>query len=392
MRFNFGMLLIAVLLAAACSIAQDKVPLPEITDSQVQVLKAYLAEHRMSPEEYVVSKFDDHDIVILGEQHRAKQDPTLVQKLIPHLYEAGVYSLGIEFGRREDQPLIDSLLNADEWNEQLARRIMLQQFVHWGYREYVDIYKAAWELNHTLEPGQRKFRILGLNGSPEWWHVQSSEDRDKYSVMKLVWHGETEADYAQVLLDEVIAKGEKALAYCGIHHGFTEYLQPKVWNDSCVGLVEDRFGRHLYNEIGKRVITIYLHHLWTGVHGYDDDDVYPADGIIDALMAKLGPEWYPVGFDTRGTPFGELTGETSVYSNCYENFTLGDFCDGYIFQMPISEFNPVTCIDGFFNENNLEYVRRNSPNPNYRDVSLERLIKGCQRECVNQYLNWQSFR
>jgi hypothetical protein len=345
----------------------------------------------MAPEEYVLSKFQEHDIVILGEQHRARQDPLLVQRLIPRLHAAGIYILCTEFGRREDQPLIDSLLNTAQWDEQLARLITLQQFVHWAYREYVDIYKAAWQLNSTLAEDQRRFRILALDGSPEWWHVKTPEDRDKHEVMKKVWHGEGEEDWANVVLSEVIDKEEKALAYCGIHHGFSEYLQPKVWNDTCQGFVEDRFGRHLYNAIGKRVITIFLHNIWNSVEGYSAPYVYPADGYIDALMAQLGPDWWPVGFDTEGTPFGDLPGETGLYTHCYDNFTLSDFCDGYIFLMPFSEFEPVTCIEGFYHEGNLDYVRRNSPVPRNREATVDRLNWGCERSRQEKIEAWSRF-
>jgi hypothetical protein len=315
-----------------------------------------------------------------------------VQRLIPQLHAAGVYTLCIEFGRREDQPLIDSLLTADEWDEEMAQLIMLQQFVHWGYREYVDIYKAAWQLNSTLSSSERTFRILGLNDSPEWWHVQTPEDRDKHEVMKKVWHGEGEEDWAEVVLREVIDRNEKALAYCGIHHGFTEYLQPKVWGDTCRGFVEDRFGRYLYNEMGKRVITIFLHNIWNGVGGYDAPYVYPVDGLIDALMAELGPEWWPVGFDTKGTPFARLTGESGLYTHCYDDFTLGDFCDGYIFLKPFSEFEPVTCIEDFYTEDNLDYVRRNSPVPHYREATLERVKLGCERSRQEKIEAWSRMR
>ena len=101
----------------------------------------------------------------------------------------GIYCLGTEFARSEDQHLIDSLLTAPTYDEDLARRITFTQFPFWGYQEYVDIFKAAWELNNSLPENYVKFRILGLNESPEWWHVKTEEDRESHEVMKKVWHG-----------------------------------------------------------------------------------------------------------------------------------------------------------------------------------------------------------
>jgi CelD/BcsL family acetyltransferase involved in cellulose biosynthesis len=45
--------------------------------------------------------------------------------------------------------------------------------------------------------------------------------------MGKVRHGETEEDWAEVLLDVVIAQREKSLASSGTHHAFTEYRQLK---------------------------------------------------------------------------------------------------------------------------------------------------------------------
>ena len=71
----------------------------------------------ISPEEYIVAKFRDHQIVFLGEMHSVKQNLVFLQGLIPKLYEAGIYNLGFEFSSYEDQPRIDQLLTTDIYHE-----------------------------------------------------------------------------------------------------------------------------------------------------------------------------------------------------------------------------------------------------------------------------------
>ncbi|MFH2056720.1 MAG: ChaN family lipoprotein [bacterium] len=389
MRRRFAdILILAAMLVASSSLAQEVLPLPELDEALRLEMTNYLEDQRLSPEDYVLSRFAEHDIVILGEQHRAKQDPLLVQRLIPRLPEIGVYTLCTEFARRVDQPLIDSLLAGAEYDQKLAESIDLRQFVHWGYAEYVDIFKAAWQYNHDRVEGTRPFRILALGNSPEWWYVTSQEDRDNPEVQRKVWHGETEEDWARVVLDEVIGKGDKALCYCGIHHAFTEYRQPVVNNGEFVRFIEDRFGNFVYKAIGKRAITIYLHNIWINAEGYDAPYVYPADGYIDALMEFLGPDGWNVGFNTKDTPFGKLPGKSSIYSFGYENFTLEQFCDGYIFQVPFRLFEPVTCIDSFYTEDNIDYARRNAVNPWYRDKSIEVFEESCEESRQENIARW----
>ena len=205
------MFLFAFVVYTTISIPQTQPIDPKVKASLIE----YINTHHQSPEDYILSKFKDHDMVFLGEYHRIKHDPELVQQLIPLLHRSGVYYLGFEFARRQEQPMIDSLLQAQKYDEQLARYIIFKNMVFWGYKEYVDIFKAAWKLNHSLPVGTRPFRILGLNNSPDWSIVKTPEDGDKYEVMSKVWHGETEEDWAKVLIDVVINKREKALVYCG---------------------------------------------------------------------------------------------------------------------------------------------------------------------------------
>ncbi|UCG53375.1 MAG: ChaN family lipoprotein [Candidatus Latescibacterota bacterium] len=349
----------------------QKLDLPELTPEFVQAATAYLDSHRLSPEEYVVSKFADHDVIILGEAHYHKHDPMFVQRLIPLVHKNGVHTLAMEFARREDQRLIDSLLAGASYDKRLANEIQFRQYVHFGFQEYVDIYKAAWTLNQGLKPDERPFRIAGLNNSPDWSHVRKKEDREDGNIMKKVWKGQTEEDWAKVILD-LVGKGEKVLVYSGLHHAFSEYKQPvvnpetgEVWR-----FEEGRMGNHVFRALGKRVITIALHAPW-----FSDKvmphEVYAADGHIDALMHELGSDYYPIGFDTHGTPFANLPGESSLYAQGYDSFVLKNLCDGYIYFKPIPEYEGVTPIYGFVNENNVERARLRSPNPKRRDASVE---------------------
>lgn len=348
--------------------------LPEGDPKTKDELKEYVRSHYMSPEDYVIGKFRDHAVVFLGENHRYKHDVELVQHLIPRLYENGIFTLATEFARREDQPLIDRLLTAPRYDESLARRITFNQYVFWGYQEYVDIFKAAWRLNHRLRRTSRKFRILGVNCSPDWSVVQKEEDLyNDPTVMRKVWRGCDEGHWARVILEEVVAKGEKALVYAGMHHAFSEYRQPR-YNEAeqaFAGWGDVRMGNHVYQAIGKRAITICLHGVWPAAEGYSKPSTYAADGYIDAAMGEMESKFRRAGFDTRGTPFGGLPGEKSIYKHGYEKFNLGTFCDGYIYQKPLREYEGVRPIKNFVNQRNLPQARLQSPNPRFRQASVE---------------------
>ncbi len=358
-------LAVVVLALGALAAAPGRLPLPKVDDALARELRGYLAARSASPEDYIIAKFSDHDVVFVGEQHRIRHDPELIQHLIPLLYRNGIFTLCTEFARREDQPLVDRLLSAPTYDEALAREITFRFLAFWGYQEYTDVYKVAWKLNRSLPAGARPFRILAVNDSPDWSLIKRPEDWRDREIMKRVRQGCSEEFWAKVILDEVVAKGEKALVYSGINHAFTEYKQPIVdeKTHTFVRFGDTRMGNFVFQKIGKRAITVFLHAPWNSAEGYEGRYVYPVDGVIDAVMRTVEPARRRVGFDTRGTPFGRLPATTAVYKHGYPDFRLEQFCDGYIYQKPLSEYVGVTPIHDFINAGNLERAMRQASNP-----------------------------
>lgn len=363
---------ISLLFVSSASRA-DEVPLPDIDPSLAAGLGAYLAAHGQDPVDYIAGRFADHDVVFLGEHHYIKHDLALVHALVPRLYAAGVRYLGTEFSRHEEQPMIDSLLAMDTYDAALAREIVFREDPTWGFQEYVDVYRVVWEFNRSLPPDAPRFHVLGLNGSPRWYLMKTKDDRDSDEMKRAVWQGQTEDTWATWILEKVDA-GEKVLVHCGIHHAFTEYRQPVVAGDGTfIRHTDERAGNAVYDAIGKRAITVYLHSAWPDAGGRGDR-TYPVGGVIDALMAKLGPEGYPVAFDTKDTPFGRLTAPGSYYAAGYDDFRLEMFCDGYVFARPLGEYEGVTVIMDFVNAQNLPRAQRNCAAVQFRDAPVEKFI------------------
>ncbi|NIO00752.1 MAG: hypothetical protein GTO42_01215 [Candidatus Latescibacteria bacterium] len=362
--------------------SENKLPLPKIDSEIEKDLLAWLHDHGKSPENYVLSKFADHDIIFLGEYHRIRHDAVLVQDLIPLLYLEGIRNLGIEFARARDQDAIDRLLTMDSFDEKLANTIFWNQWPFWGYKEYIDILRVAWEVNKNLSEEELPFRVIGLNARMDWSHVWSEEDRGNREVMKKVLpDGDSDEVMAETIRREILAKGEKALIYSGINHAYTKFQQPIVDEESgeLVRLVSNRMGNRIYSEIGECCFTIFLHSPWPAVTGYSDPGVYPADGIIDALFSKMADEERRVGFDIVDSPFGRLRDTNSYWSHSAEDFRLDMYCDGWICQKPLSDYVGVTAVEGWFNESNrldaIAQIANPDPRVKNKDVSVDDLME-----------------
>ena len=335
----------------------------EISQEEKQELIQYLTTHWKTPEEYVVEKFSDHDLVFIGEYHRIKHDVELIQNLIPRLYEIGVRNLGIEFGCYEYQDQVDSLITADEYDEDLARWLMFKWSVTWGYQEYMDVYRKAWEVNKSLPKDAPRFRVVNLDYRPNW---NLAEEEMTPELWKKVWHkGDRDQQMAQVILKEFVDKGQKALIYSGSHHALTHYYQPiyDYENKEFIRFDKNRMGNIIYNKMPDRVFHIFLHSPWSTKQSYSEHN-FPISGIIDRIMREFKNK--RVGFDVKGSPFGKLRDDDTYYSIGYDEFTLSTFCDGYIFQKHFSDYEGCTVDTEFITQKNLQEAIEYWTNPKTR--------------------------
>lgn len=354
--------LLAILLGViACK--HSGVPAPEGVPRPAPASehRRWLAAHALPPTDYVLSKFLSYDIVFLGEWHRLRHDPLLVQALIPRLQVAGIHALGIEFACSEDQALADAVVTASEYDEAAVRRLLFHNMTVWGYQEYEDIYRAAWNVNRSRAPHSPPFRVLGLMYRARW-DLLRPEDPD--SARAKVWtQGDPDAHMATVILDAIRAGTQRLLVYSGSHHAFTKYLQPIYDSDTkhLVRLSDSRMGTLVARALPGRTFTIFLHSPWTDP---EDALVRPAAGVIDDALEGSGLG--PVGFDLFGTPVGAVAVPDTYYAIGHPGFTVSDFADGWIWQKPFSQYEGCTVDQQFITPENFSEAVAFISNPRAR--------------------------
>jgi hypothetical protein len=337
--------------------------LPAQNKDDLARLVAYGSSAWRSPADEVIRSFDAHDVVFLGEFYKIREHAALVRDLLPALRAAGVRNLGIEHALSESQPDIDALLAAPAWDEAEARRITFAWVVTWGFQEYIDIYRAAWQINRSLGSGEKPFRIVGLGVRQNWEYLKSERDlQDTEVLKKILANGIPDEHMAEVIQREFLDKGEQALVYCSLQHAFTRYRSTgyeKNMKDR--GFAETRrAGNILYDRVGGRVATLALHAPWpdssaqTGL-------AWPVDGAIDSLLLALPAEKQAAGWDTAGTPIGGLAIDSGEYATGHKQLTLAGLCDGYIATGPITTLHAATVIADFVPADAADYAVKNFP-------------------------------
>lgn len=338
-------------------------------------LKNYLLSRGKAPLDYVLGKFEAHDIVLLGEMHYIRQQVELYHRLILLSPEHGVTLFATEFGRREDQVLIDELLGKEQFDVALAKRIMLHQEAFWGYREYLDIYRLIWEQNRK-NPPDKQIRCIGLNDPYNWklYNKICREQQRKPNAeeIKVIWKDCDEKNWLHALNQYHVPGQTKVLGIMGSHHALTRYREPDYTEEDgrrvFAGFEQVRFGNHVHAEYGNKVCNICFYDPWESLE-VDGPSQAPGGGIIEEIIS---PHFSELAFDLKGSPVGELP-DDSFYSLGYEDFRLKDIADGMIYTCRFSEFKNVTPIPDFIDADNLQEFRDYAPFNDMTDKSCEEI-------------------
>ncbi len=358
---------------------QPSLARPAVEAATVSPLVSYAGANGKTPGDFLVSAFSSRDILFLGELGKIADNLQLAASLIPTLYAGGIRNLGIEYALAEDQARIDALLAAPVYDETEARSITMSWNVLWGYQEYVDLYKAAWQLNRSLAAGSKPFRIVGLNVRYFYEFIKTEKDAEDAAVLeKVLPYGVADGFMADVIQREFTAKKEKALVYCAMHHASVRFKDTQYAKNTAEKRVAEtrRTAEIVGQRIGARAGTVLLHNPWPdekSMVGFS----YPVGGAIDSLIDALPLDKKTAGFEVTGTPFASLEVKAGWWAIGHPSLTLGDICDGYIIMGPLSKYRAVTPISGFITEKDADYAIKNFPGPKTSDLSAER---------INQYI------
>jgi len=314
----------------------------------------WLALNAEEPSAYVSRQFEDADVVLLGEDHRVKENLLFVQSIVPHLYAAGVRIVGMEFGAAEDQAELDALVSGALYDEDAARRIMFGYDPGWPYREYMDIYRAVWAFNRTLSPDAPRIRVLNLSYRYDWSAMGPVMTPAR--AARVFRRGPVDRFRTERIASEVLNRGEKMLALVGTIHAVTSFEWP-VYDYLAPGFVRAETG-HLGNLLVQRfpgrVRTILLHQPFPDRLDGAARLVQPAGGIIEQVSQA------PAGFDLRGTPVGALR-DTSLLAGAEPSIPMSRIADGYIILAPLRRLSGCTVDRAFISEGNWAEARARLP-------------------------------
>lgn len=241
--------------------------------------------------EYIASKYQNHDIVILGEHHWNNNELSFVEQNIPLLYKKGVRCFAFEFLAFTAQDKIDRLIASDKFSNSLRDSIISEK-AHWFVKEYMDILYVLWKFNKS---SKEKIKVLGLDIPKSF---PNSIDRDTTMADNVIkYYSQTQA---------------KMLIYCGRNHGFTKWRMCKLTGDIM------RMGNIVYESFPDKVTNIAFFPMIY----YDQNQKF------HFLSYKNQKSVF--GIDLKNSPISKNTSGQDYLQEC-NNYSLGSFYDGAIF-------------------------------------------------------------
>jgi hypothetical protein len=271
--------------------------------------------------EEILRRFDQYQVVMLGEIHGSIQFDQLLKKLVQDPGFAGrVNDIVVEMANALHQPVLDRYIAGAEVPPEALRPVWQDVVGAPGgiaTPPYHDLFATVREVNRRLGP-ERKIRVLAGDPPIDWNRVRAREDVAPFLPFR-------DEHYGSVVRFEVLAKRRKALLIMGAGHFRRREGKP--------GLIEQQ----VTGSFAKACVIIAGSDV---VHTYDDVDPRFADvkdpqppWIVDMKGTWIGalPRWTDtplIGFPaigSSGTQSGtwEQAADAFLYLGTRDKLTSG---------------------------------------------------------------------
>jgi len=339
-------IILLFLLSTICCCSQN----PEIKP-YVDVLKKI---EKKTAKNYILEKFENHDIVVLCERdHRDLTQYELIKDILSDDYfKQNVKNLFTEIGVINLQPEITEFLKTKGLDSvYVAKKLSEFQFnssfwTIWEKYNYHYLLQTIYDINNISE---NQISYYPSDVEFDWSQVKNSEDY--YREMEF----ETEPRDS-LIANNIINqfekikhnKKKKALVILNYRHAF------KIHTTRNNGEIQGNTTKYLFDFFGNRVTNILI----SQVSFSEKENEYSCSliqhGKWDASFKFLNIDDF--GFDLENNVFGK---DNLDIWNVNSRNNYKDAFDGFVFYKPIEEYNLVSYFNGLIpKEMEEEFFRR----------------------------------
>ncbi|MGB8657965.1 MAG: hypothetical protein WCE90_09315 [Candidatus Zixiibacteriota bacterium] len=320
----------------------------------------FLGKTKVSAKDYVLSLFENHDLVILCERdHRditqyrlildIIQDPRFINTVGNVFTEVGVSTL---------RPGISEFLHAEGLPDDSVQQKVLELhrnasfYPLWEKQGFSYLLRSLYELNQRL-PKDDKVDLYPSDMPFDWNTMGETRLREFWDTLPL-----RDSIMASQIIDNFErirgsdTKRKKALVIMNYRHAFGHRFEHPV------GKKPDNVGRFLFDKYGDKAANVYINFVaFASVRSDNDITLAPIqDGKWDAAFKVTGIE--NAGFNFEGSPFGEDSFDIWPFKS---PFKYQDVFTGFVFYLPLAKFRCAVGVPGIIDSTFApEILRRQS--------------------------------
>ena len=293
----------------------------------------------LSAKEYIISKFETYDIVILSErlhpditQYEVILDVIKDERFNGHIYtEIGVSNMA--------ERLNNFLLNSTFTEEEKERELLsiyrdIDYDVCWHNYNYYQLLSEVYEINKSRQK-EDKILIFSTDVAFDWNDFTTSE---AYNLFSDLMENRTRGIDRNVIMganfvgfyeDAKRANPDKtkALVIQNTYHGYARI--PSYWRLPTEPFIYST-GEYIYKTYPNKTFGIYINFDRTT----SERNTLSNDGIIDAAFEYTKKD--NIGFDLKGTPIGNTKFDL-YWFGWGHNVNFDYIFDGMIFYKPLKE-------------------------------------------------------
>ena len=298
------------------------------------------------PIDYVIGKFKDHDLVMIGERHWTHEEPVFIQNLIRRCFEQkAINVVFLEFGDFKYQGKIDAFMESAKYNPKPIIDILRDSAeLGWGYQEYSDIFKLIYDENHKRPPSEQIKLVLvdpsfdTVNLEKELYESLALSpllEKDKWSIVS--WLRESIEDRDGRMADIIAAYSYKMNLIKGIYYAGSSHIRKdlKMKNYgrryfSCGGILSRNYH--------GRVCCLTFHmesKFWQNASDFD---------YLEEIFNNYGS---PFAVNTNDPNIRRLKLKSDIDQ---QGVALSEAFDGYIMLNQNKDYQSCGFVPGFYDD------------------------------------------
>jgi hypothetical protein len=336
----------------------------------------FLNKQKTLPVDYVISLFDQYDVVVLAERdHREMTQWDFIFDIIkdPRFIEkAG--TVFTEYGQTGMQEYLDNFMNTDHLSDEdvhnrvvgILRNMPIEPC--WTNYNIYNYFKKLYTLNQKLLPGKRIRHFL-TDEPVDWSKINSGEDYGKYLGTT---QGHRDNYMAQTIIDRIQTfakasqKTPKCLVIMNSRHGMDlTKRDPDIRRRNTYEILKDTFENKAANVlINGRLFLPF------------------ASGVWEDAFTTFGNK--PVGFSLEGSPLGDDNFDYFIsYILIYlRNLKFKDVFTGFVFINSYNEQYNNRYITGFYKGIEQWYIQKAAIIENYTQQEAVSYIENYNRQAL----------